>query len=222
MDTSVLKIIESVKPGEIALLEYLPSYIPELTLLKLMEYSEEMKIPLIIDDNFDTLPVIAAHIENLGIKVDFSGVYVIKTGGRIDVGNVVARVPFHPDPRVYIKNYEKEASKVLEDVEDSINLVLGLENFLKTLSSPSDIYLVIWILQRFLGNTRRRAFYLLNKKILDSLSPIISSEMKRVASTVVEMVPYPTGAILRFVKSTNVDLFGEELKVDIVDIGGEL
>ncbi len=102
MDTGVLKIIESVKPGEIALLEYLPSYIPEFTLLKLIEYSKEREIPLIIDDNFDTLPVIAAHIENLGIKVDFSGVYVIKTGGRIEVGNVLAKVPFHPDPRVYI------------------------------------------------------------------------------------------------------------------------
>ncbi len=219
MDASVHRLIEGIKPGETALLEYLPSYIPEFTLLKLMEYSEEKKIPLIIDDNFDTLPVIAAHIENLGIKVDFSGVYVIKTEGRIDVGNVVARVPFHPDLRVYIKNYENEAGKVFEGFSDSMNLVLGLENFLKPLSSPSDIYLTIWVLQRFLGNTRRRAFYLLNRKILESISPVVYSEVRRVASTVVEMVPYPTGAILRFVKSPNVDLLGEELKVDI---GGEL
>ncbi|MDV3103043.1 DUF257 family protein [Thermococcus waiotapuensis] len=219
MDVSVHRLIESIKPGETALLEYLPSYIPEFTLLKLMEYSEEKKIPLIIDDNFDTLPIIAAHIENLGIKVDFSRVYVVKTGGRINVGNVVARVPFHPDLRVYIENYGRAASKVSERFSDAINLVLGLENFLKLPSSPLDIYLTIWILQRFLGNTRRRAFYLLNRKILESISPVVYSEVRRVASTVVEMVPYPMGAILRFVKSTNVDLLGEEVKVDI---GGEL
>ena len=219
MDTGILRIIESVKPGEIALLEYPPSYIPEFTLLKLMEYSKETGIPLIIDDNFDTLPVIVAHIENLGINVDFSELYVIKTSGKIKVGNVLAKVPFHPDPRVYVRNYKKEVNEVLGEFRDSINLVLGLENVLKPLANPSDIYFVILVFQRFLGDTRRRAFYLLNEKILRSLSPTIPSEMRRLASTVVKMTPYPTGAVIHFLKSTSVDLLGKELKVDI---GGEL
>ncbi len=208
------EVLDAVLPGETVLLEYIPSYIPEFVLKAFIEYSRNRGVPLLIDDNFDTLHTIAIHARLLGIDLDLKNVKVIKTGGRKSVGNVVARVSFHPDPGVYIQNYERAGMRVLgEAAYPLMNLVLGIENLFLFLRSPTDSYQLLLSIQRFLGNKRRKAFYLVNKEALEGFHIAALEEFERIATTVIEMNPYSNGANVRIRKSVNPSLTGKEFDV---------
>ncbi len=115
---NVAEIIDSILPGESVLLKYHTSYIPEFILRFFIDYSKERGVSLLVDDNFDSLNTIAIHAKTLGLPpLDLDGVYVVKTGGKYEVGNVVTRVPFHPDPRVYLENYEEASRKAFNDLQ---------------------------------------------------------------------------------------------------------
>ena len=214
------EILDSILPGETVLLEYTPSYIPEFVLKALLDYSKERNISVIIDDNFDALYTIATHARFLGINLDLEDVAVIKTGGREQVGNVVARVSFHPDAGVYIRNYEEASGRILEDTRHpAIDLVVGIENLFLFTRSPADSYQLILSIQRFLGNKWRKAFYLVNRDILESFPIAALAELERMATTVIEMTPYPDKARLKVKKSVNPHLMGRELDIDAGGLG---
>lgn len=85
MDDVIFELLDSIQFGETVLLEYHTSFAPEFVLLKIAEYAKARNLPLVIDDNFDTLPLIITRLKVLGIKKDIlnsENVYVIKTGGK--------------------------------------------------------------------------------------------------------------------------------------------
>jgi hypothetical protein len=219
VNDAIFTMFEGIKPGEIVLLEYLPSYIPEFFVKEAVEYAKAKGVPIIIDDNFDTLPVIISNMGILGISIDIDNVSVIKTGGRIEIGNVIARVKFHPDPRVYLRNYINAAKRAFDEYPNAINIVLGLENLLRLPMSVSEFYTIVLNLGRFLGNEKRRAFYLMNREVIGALPFYTAEEMRRIASTVIELKPYPTGTRALFVKSPDIGILGREV---IADVGEEL
>ncbi|ASJ03996.1 DUF257 family protein [Thermococcus barossii] len=211
----VAEIIDSVLPGETVLVKYTTSYIPEFTLKFFIEYSKERGVPLVIDDNFDTLHAIAIHAKTMGLSLDLDSVYVLKTGGKFDVGNVLAKVPFHPDPRVYLKNYEESSIKIFREIPSPmVNLVLGLENLFLVTRTPLDTYRIILAMQRFTGDKRRKAFYLVNEGIMESLPVKSLYELERISTTVVRLTPYHTGADVKVLKTINPSLVGTETTID--------
>ncbi|KUJ99743.1 MAG: Uncharacterized protein XD43_0583, partial [Thermococcales archaeon 44_46] len=78
----VFKLVDKIKFGEIVLVEYYRSFIPELMTLGLLYYGKSRGLPVIIDDNFDSLHVIQKHLEFVGIEEDFRDALVVKTGGK--------------------------------------------------------------------------------------------------------------------------------------------
>lgn len=214
-------IVGSVLPGETVLLEYVPSYVPDFTLKFFVDYSRSTDIPLLIDDNFDTLHTLKTHLEKLGVEIDLRDVPVVKTGGKKRVGNVLATVRFHPDPRVYIREYERALKPLLAKVQDKpfINLAVGVEHLFLLSGSVTDSYSIILTMQKFVGNTRRRAFYLINRGLLRGIRPGILHELERVATTIMDMEPMPTGVKIRILKSPLLDNMG---RTTIVDVGGEV
>ncbi|EHR77927.1 hypothetical protein OCC_03072 [Thermococcus litoralis DSM 5473] len=209
----VFKLADKIKFGEIVLVEYSPSFIPELMTLGLMSYGKSRGLPVIIDDNFDSLHVIQKHLEFLGIKEDFRDALVVKTGGKRNIGNVVTRVKFVSEPVIYIRNYEEAGRAVFSKVEKSINIVLGLERLFSFVSSVPEFYAFILALQSFLGNEKRKAFYLVNKDIASLIPFNPLPELERLATTVIEAVPTPTSGIFTFKKSTSLDLLGKKIEI---------
>jgi hypothetical protein len=210
------EIIDSILKGETVLIEYTTSYIPEFLLRFFVDYSKETGTTLLIDDDFDALHAIYTHAEFIELDIDLSGAYVLKTGGSVDHGNVIARVPFHPDPRVYINNYEKESMNALKDVPSPvINLVLGLENIFLLVRSPRDVYTILLAMQHFTGNKSRKAFYVINEWVMKSLPVDVMPELERIATTIVKLRPYHTGTTLQVVKSLNPALNELETKIDV-------
>ena len=215
----VFTLMDKVKFGETVLIEYYHSFIPELTTLGLLYYGRTRGLPVIIDDNFDSLHVIQKHLEFVGIDEDFRDALVVKTGGKRNVGNVVARVRFVSEPVIYIRNYEEASKAAFSNVEKSINIVLGLERLFSFVSSVSEFYTFVIALQSFLGEKRRKAFYLINKKIASSIPFNPLPELERIANTVIEAVPTSTTGIFTFKKSTSLDLLGKKIEIPIGVIG---
>ncbi|ALV63326.1 hypothetical protein ADU37_CDS16270 [Thermococcus sp. 2319x1] len=215
----VFKLVDKIKFGEIVLVEYYRSFIPEFMTLGLLYYGKSRGLPVIIDDNFDSLHVIQKHLESLGIGEDFRDALVVKTGGKRNVGNVVTRVKFVSEPVIYIRNYEEAGVAVFSKVEKSINIVLGLERLFSFVSSVSEFYTFILAIQSFLGNEKRKAFYLVNKDIASSIQFNPLPELERMATTLIEAVPTPTSSIFTFKKSTSPDLLGKEIEIPAGVIG---
>lgn len=218
MNESLLNYLNSIKPGETVLIEYRTSYTPEFALLALVKWAKETGKEVIIDDNFDTLPVIMNHLRLLGVQEDvFKDVKVAKIGGRIKEGNIVATIPFHPDPAVYWKRYTEVMDQVLTG-KNVVNIVLGLENALELIRNIREFYFTLLRIQNFLGRKYRRAFYLMNLDILERLPFCSKEELERIASTVVKIHPYPLGAKIQVVKATEVSFVGTEIDVEVGEL----
>lgn len=216
-------LVETIQPGETVLIEHRTSYVPEFTLKLVADYTKENGVPLVIDDNFDTLYTLILHLRLMGVEVDLDHAYVIKTGGGThNIGGKVKRIEFHPDPRVYLRNYINASAEILvEGKTPAINLVLGLENILMIMRDSRDFYRLLLSLQRYVGNKNRIALYLINRNIVESMMPgFFLPELERIATTVIETNSYPpTGAILTFKKSINPAVIGTTVGIDV---GGSL
>ncbi|NJE30523.1 hypothetical protein E3E38_05595 [Thermococcus sp. 18S1] len=211
----LFRVIDTVQPGESVLVKYHPSYAPEFLVLLLMEYGRKRNVPIIIDDNFDSLHVLQEHLRFWGIEEDFSDALVVKSGGRINVGNVIANVEFSSEPLVYIKKYEETMKNALAEINDSINIALGLERLFAFIHSPREYYLFITELQKMLGNTKRKAAYLMNTEVASTLEFNPLPELEYIASTVVEITPTPISAKVTFLKTPVRELLGREYEVSL-------
>jgi len=84
---------------------------------------------VVVTDFVDALPVYLYQAELLGLDVDFIGnISVIKVGGKINVGNVLYKVPISPYP-VYKTRYDDALAKIVESRAGRVqlNVQLGIE-----------------------------------------------------------------------------------------------
>ncbi|MFA4639935.1 DUF257 family protein [Pyrococcus kukulkanii] len=215
MSDVIMKLLDIPKFGETVLVKYPPSFVPEFMVLKVIQYAKMKNIKVLIDDNFDALAILETRLKILGVKYNFDDVYVIKTGGKRKIGNVIAEIKKTSEPRVYLREYAKSFKEISEILGKYINIVLGIEELFKSMTNPMEMYMSIFEIQKFLGNTHRKAFYLVNKDVLLTLPFPVRVEFSRIASTVVEVIPIATNAHVRILKATNPDFVGREITVDI-------
>ncbi|AMM54081.1 DUF257 family protein [Pyrococcus kukulkanii] len=215
MSDVIMKLLDIPKFGETVLVKYPPSFVPEFMVLKVIQYAKMKNIKVLIDDNFDALAILETRLKILGVKYNFDDVYVIKTGGKRKIGNVIAEIKKTSEPRVYFREYAKSFKEISEVLGKYINIVLGIEELFKSMTNPMEMYMSIFEIQKFLGNTHRKAFYLVNKDVLLTLPFPVRVEFSRIASTVVEVIPIATNAHVRILKATNPDFVGREITVDI-------
>ncbi|MBP1911811.1 DUF257 family protein [Thermococcus stetteri] len=209
-------VLEAIHPGETVLVEYGTSNVPELILKLAADYTRGNNVPLVIDDDFDTLHTLVLHLKLMGMEIDLSHAYVIKIGGTHELGGTVKKVEFHPDPRVYLRNYIEASREIFKDWDTpAINLVLGLENSMLLTQDTRDFYRFLLNLQKYIGNKRRKALYLINKDVIEGMMPdFFLPELERIATTVIEASSYHTGALLTFKESINPAIVGTMVGVD--------
>ncbi|GAB6102780.1 DUF257 domain-containing protein [Thermococcus atlanticus] len=211
-------ILDTLKFGESILIECRPSYIPEFTVLALTRYARRRNLPVIIDDNLDMLYTIKTNLELFGVKEDFSDVNVIKTGGRIEVGNVIRRISITEAPPTYIQKYKQAAQEAFRDSDKALNIVLGLERLFYFVRDPEEFYTIIVSMQEFLGNKSRKAFYIIDKNVAKRayINPL--PEMERIMSTVIDVEGRGISARLFFKKSAAHSFRGKAVEVTMDEI----
>ncbi|GAB6136195.1 DUF257 family protein [Thermococcus prieurii] len=221
MRVTVSELMNLIAPGETVLVEYTTSYVPEFALKLLADYTKGEGMPFVIDDNFDSLYTILEHCNILGLDVDLDHAVVFKTGGRRLVGGTVRKVDFHPDPRVLLRNYEKVFTNEFGTLEKpAVNLTLGVENLLYFVRDVRDFYRFLLGLQRYVGDRRRKAIYLVHRGLVGALPPYIMPEMKRLATSVWVLQSYSTGVLASIVKSPSFELIGREFTIDVGGVFG--
>lgn len=215
MEATISMLLELVKPGETVIVEYETSYVPELILKLVADYTKENNVPFVIDDYFDSLYTLLAHYDIHDLDVDIGHSYVLKVGGRNEVGGTVKHVKFHPDPRVLLMNYNENFLPSIGTETPAINLVLGFESALYFVRDIRDFYRLLLGLQRYVGNKRRKAFYILHSEFFANLPRYILPELRRIATSLWTVKSYPAGISVLVLKSPDMGLLGRQFNIDI-------
>ncbi|AIF68736.1 hypothetical protein PAP_01480 [Palaeococcus pacificus DY20341] len=216
----IFELIDKTHFGDMILIEYEPFYAAELVTMILLEYARKGGLSIIIDDNLDCLHIVKEHLRFLGIEEDFKDAFVIKTGGKLNIGTVVGRVKIESEPAIYIKRYEEISSKTFTEVDRAVNIVLGLERLFAFVQNTREFYTLIGSIQSFLGNEKRKAFYIIDKNVALSLKYNLLPELERIASTVVYISGEHGEGKVIFKKSPYSDLVGQEFKFSLKDLIG--
>ncbi len=98
-------------------------------LRKILEYHSEPPVEVVVTDFVDALPIYLHQAELLNINTDFiNDISVIKVGGKINVGNVLYKVPISPYP-VYKARYGEALSNIMAGKDDRVklNLQIGID-----------------------------------------------------------------------------------------------
>ncbi|WP_297460104.1 DUF257 family protein [Thermococcus sp.] len=173
-------------PGGVVLIENRSTLGAEFILSSFVHLSRNSGKVLIIEDIFDTLPLYTAHLDLMGVGVDWSEVRVIKVGGSREVGNVVGRIRFENNPYVYQKKLEEQ----LERAKPSgpyVHLVLGLERLLALQEGTHNAYSLFNLIRQKVGDEISTTVYLVEEPVVEGLRFNPLPMLEDVATSVVEL-----------------------------------
>lgn len=182
----LFEIMDKTPYGDIVLLRDKTSAALPLTVYVLFRYASEQNLPVLIDDILDTFPLTLKQLSVIGKIIDPSEALVIKTGGKEEAGNVIAKIPLEREISVYLKAYESKAGEVLQKGK-FINIVLGMERLFAFIEKNSQFYTLINSIEGFFGNERRKAFYLVDEKVASQFRFNPIPELREISATVVTL-----------------------------------
>ncbi|NJF25295.1 DUF257 family protein [Thermococcus sp. Bubb.Bath] len=189
MNNDVEKLTEillSKKPGGTVLVENYAPLGTEAILTLLLRSAEERGTPVLIEDILDTLPVYIKHLKLMDVDVDLDKSNVLKIGGSEAVGNIVKRMNFDVDLKVYLRQYEKAFSEVSIG-EPFIDIILGFERIFAFNDNIKDLYTLISSLRQFITDKKRRAFYFIESPIMNKLKSSPRPILEDLATSVVSL-----------------------------------
>lgn len=210
---------ENLKPGSLVLIENISSPGAELSFYTLLKVSQEKRIPLIVEDIFDTLPIYVKHIELMGFYVPLESINVIKVAGIDSVGNVVEKLSFEADPNFYIPKKERAVSKIVGENTPHILLILGLERLLMFQRNLRDLYPIVRYFRENLNSPNRATVSIIETPVLNSIKPNPLPMLESVASSVIELYMENGALIVRPKKALSLfTVNAERFKVSLSDI----
>ncbi|WP_175059672.1 DUF257 family protein [Thermococcus sp. 2319x1] len=217
MQPPAVNIWEKTKFGETVLLEYNSIGFPSFGLYSLVSWAKKKGYKVVVTDVLDTLKIYMEHARLSGLDGNiYQDVKVIKLGGRLEVGNVLKRIPISEESVM-----EKEIAKLLDDLLSKgsvVNIVVGVGKlFALYSSSVRDALSLANFILSFVGDERRKAFYFLNLDMIEKAKPMILPMFEEFATTVVRV--NKRGSVLQFkvLKALNFELDGFEGEVDVKD-----
>jgi len=215
----MFQFLDSIKMGETVLVEYdSPDYTLDFLVLLLKRYATARDCPFIVDDHIDVLSIINKHLAFLGRTNVFDDTLVVKTGGVTNVGKVVERVKMESEPVIYLRRHEAASDRAFEKFERSVNAVIGFERLFAFVESYRNLYEVISSVEKFLGNPRRKAFYIIDRNITLALPINPLPELEKISSTFLKARLEGNRLILRIRKSPNINMTGWELVVPVEEL----
>ncbi|ALV62746.1 hypothetical protein ADU37_CDS10470 [Thermococcus sp. 2319x1] len=174
-----------------------------------------------IIDILDTLSLYKTQIGLAKLEVEFlDNVEVIKVGGRLNVGKVLARLPASDIPKL-IKDFELTCTPYFSQNENkqTIVVVLGLSKLFLLAESKFEALMLIDLLVEYENSQKKTIFYFVNMDVLDDGSRYVMSLLEELATTVIRAVrakdeeetkPYVHVMVL---KAINTEMEGFKLKL---------
>ncbi len=202
-------MVEQIWPGGTTIIENRGALGAEFVLHAFIQYSKRKRIPLIVEDIFDTLPIYVGHLKLMGASVEEKDITVIKVGGAQEAGNVIARIRFENDPHVYQRKIDQELQKVVGDGV-YIHLVLGLERLLFLQGDVRSAYTLLGLIKQKLGDKRRINVYLVEAPIMETLDFNPLPMLEDIATSAIELTSEGELIRMKFRKSVFTLLMHKE------------
>ncbi|WP_456395784.1 DUF257 family protein [Thermococcus sp.] len=212
MEELICKIWDSLKLGETVLVEHDSATSPVLGFYHLLKWARERNYPVLVDDVLDTLYLYVTHMKLAGFDTNIlNGVRVIKEGGTLNVGRVVARIGIN-EASVRRSNYERVFGSLLRD-RPVVNPVLGAEKLFMLTESAREMLTTLNVILSYTGDERRIAFFFINLDLINKTGTCILCLLEELATTVIRIVR--EGKCFRFsvVKSVNREIEGMEVRI---------
>ncbi|WP_297506687.1 DUF257 family protein [Thermococcus sp.] len=200
---------DSLKPGETVLIEHDSLTSPALGFYYAVKWAKTKGYEVIVDDILDTLYIQISHLKLAGWDIGIvDELKVIKEGGTLKVGNVVARLrldQYAIRQTQYSRVYEPLISR-----GGVVNIVLGLDK-LFLISDMHDNMKTVNSILSYTGDDRRIALYFINRDLLGTSCPHFLPLLEEIATTVIKVTKEKGRYVFSVVKSINNKLDGESL-----------
>jgi len=195
-------IWDSLKFGETVLLEHDSLMFPYKELAELIAWSKKRDYPLVIEDVLDTLYTYKSQMELAGIDSKIlDNIKVLKTGGRLEVGNVMRRFQVS-DILSLIKEFEMNYEHIFSRIEHATVPIVGLDKLFLLAESKLESLALVNTLARYAGSRKRTAFYFINTDVLMNSIPYVVPLLEELASTVIKIYK-DDEKTFKIIKSTN-------------------
>ncbi|WP_324736343.1 DUF257 family protein [Thermococcus sp. SY098] len=218
---NLIRLWESLAPGESILAEYDSLVLPYKGFHYLISWAEKRGHSIMIIDVLDTLYLYKTQLKLAGVDTGIiDNASVVKIGGRLNVGNVLKRLPANDIPKL-LKDFEGFYSEYLRKVQNQsgIVIVLGLSKLLLLAESKFEGLMVIDLLIKYTGAINRIAFYFVNVDVLENSSRYLIPLLEELATTVIrverarkeeDIEPY---VYVTVAKAINAELEGFKIKL---------
>lgn len=211
---SIFSLFDEIKKGDSVVFECPCLERFPLGVLLLSIWTKKKEYPLLINETIDLLHVYKKKLELNGIDTCFiDKALVIKIGGVIETGKVIARVPIEPDAIVLLRKHLKIYRRVLEEYKFVINVWLDFPELISMCSGNTDCeYTLFSNVVKYIGDKHRISFYFIPPNLDRS-----AQFLKRVATKILRLIEIKEGEFMlelenpvygtsKHVKFTSVDI----------------
>lgn len=219
--TEGAKIWESIVPGESVLIEYDSLTLPYKGFYYLLTWARKKGYDVMIIDILDTLSLYKTQIGLAKLETEFfENLKVIKVGGRLNVGKVLARLPASDIPKL-IKDFELTCTPYFSqnETKQTIVVVLGLSRVFLLAESKFEALMLLDLLVKYGNSQKKTIFYFVNRDVLDDGSRYVMSLLEELATTVIRAVRAKDGketkpyVYVMVLKAINTEMEGFKLKL---------
>lgn len=222
LEKTVFVYAETIRPGELVLVEYTSKEPVCLLLYEVLKYARHNGIPYVIVDVLDGLHVVRAQFRFAGLDTSpIDGAQVIKIGGRLDTGRVLAKIDEVTELPILKRRFMELLESIGEEMgrESLIRIVIGATELLQQLESDpmrrEEFFASI--IRPIVGNPRSRGLVFINRKRVEG--PCIK-EVEEISTRVLRTRVEDGRFVVEVVKSIYFDEYGTEVVFEPSTMGG--
>jgi hypothetical protein len=206
---------DSLKPGEIVLVERTDVKDQYFGLQHLITWGLSKGYTILIVDVVDSLHILKAKAKLASLDSDiFNNINVIKIGGRMKTGKIVACISDLNEPVILAGKFREAYEKFLEENAPVLTIALGIEKLFATFEvTPKNVHLLLSLLSQYVGNENRLAVHFIRTSLLDDSKKFLLEILEDVATTVIRVSSIGRMVEFHVVKAIKKEMEGVSLRV---------
>ncbi|USS39823.1 DUF257 domain-containing protein [Thermococcus aggregans] len=180
----MLEVFDKLKPGEIVLVEYSSKDDPIPFTTEAVKWADAKKYQVLVTDFFNRVELCLRRT-----KLEIPQCEELKKAKFIEIGyheisevNMVGFLRGDRDLPALVSEYRQIFDKIVSE-KFTVVFLFGIERW--CIIRDEEIQLIN-VLATFLGDTRRIAFYFVNRDILNATKPEVLALLEELATTIIE------------------------------------
>ncbi|NJE05571.1 hypothetical protein E3E36_05320 [Thermococcus sp. M36] len=214
-DGLMVNLWESLKKGEIVLIERADSGDQYFGLHQLVSWGKGRGYSVMVVDVLDSLHLLRAKARLAGLDDSvFDDIPVIKIGGSIEAGKVIGWIKDPSEPAILSRKFKEAYEEFLESNSPVLTVTVGLEKlFVAAEFSSKNVQAIIGSISRYVGDERRLAVILLKARVIDPSRQAVVRLLEDIATTVIAVSRRDKITEFHVIKSVNHRLEGMTIRI---------